>query len=78
MEYRYDEEADALYISLSSQPYAYGEEIDLERRIDYSEDGNPIGAEILCVSDGVDVRDLPEAREIARLLSQKQVRIRAS
>lgn len=78
IEYRHDTEADAVYIRLSDKKYAYGEELDPERRIDYAVDGTPIGVELLCVSTGVDVRDLPEQRAIARLLSRHQVRVLTS
>ncbi len=78
IEYRHDGEADAIYIRLSEKKYAYGEELDPERRIDYAADGTPIGVELLCVSTGVDVRDLPEQRIIAKLLSEHRVRVLAS
>ena len=32
----YDKEADAIYIYLSDDKYAYGKDIDRERRIDYA------------------------------------------
>ena len=43
---KYDREADAIYISLAKAPYAYGKDLDKERRIDYAADGTPIGVEI--------------------------------
>jgi uncharacterized protein YuzE len=76
--YQHDEEADALYVTLSEKGYAYGEELDPERRIDYAEDGTPVGVELLCVSTGVDLRDIPESREIAKLLAEKRIRVLAS
>ena len=78
MEFRHDEEADAIYIRLSDREYAYGEEIDAERRIDYAADGTPVGIELLCVSSGVDLRDLPEQEAIARLLAEHRIRVLAS
>lgn len=62
---RYDEEADALYVRLSEKPYAYGVELDTERRIDYAHDGTPIGIEVLCASQGVDMANLPMADQLA-------------
>ena len=50
---KYDKQADAVYILLSNKPYAYGKDLDNERRIDYDADGNPRGVELLCVSGGV-------------------------
>lgn len=78
IEYRHDEEADAVYIRISEKPYAYGEELDPERRVDYAADGSPVGIELLCVSTGVDVRDLPEQDEVAKLLASHRIKLLAS
>lgn len=78
MELRYDKKADAIYVRLSDEGYAYGEELDPERRIDYSTDGRPIGVELLCVSNGVDLRNLPEQDAISKLLSQRRIKVLAS
>jgi len=75
---QYDEEADAIYIRLSDKGYSYGEELDRERRIDYAADGTAIGVELLCVSTGVDLRDLPEQKTIAKLLAEHRVKVLAS
>ena len=61
----YDRAADALYIHLSDKPYAFGEDFDHARRVDYAEDGTPIGVELLYVSQGVDLTDLPMMAELA-------------
>ncbi len=68
MEFKRDTEADAVYISLSSKPYAYGKDLDDERRIDYAADDTPIGVELLCVSRGVKLDGLPRKDEIAEVL----------
>lgn len=68
MELKYDAQADAIYVELSSKPYAYGKDLDDQRRIDYSADGSPIGVELLCVTKGAIVNGLPYLEEIARLL----------
>lgn len=78
MDYRYDEEADAVYIRLSDKNYSYGEELDRERRIDYAADGTPVGIELLCVSTGVDLRNLPEQRALAELLAKHRIKVLAS
>ncbi len=67
MRYEYNSEADALYIYMPPEGrlYSYGRDLDPERRIDYAKDGLPIGVELLCVSRGVKLDDLP-AREIVR------------
>jgi len=71
----YDKEADAVYIYLRDVPYAYGEDIDHERRIDYGVDGLPRGVELLCVSEGVIIDDLPQSKEIARLLDKQRIKV---
>ncbi len=68
MEFKHDPEADAIYIKLNSLPYAYGVDLDNERRVDYSEDRTPIGIELLCVSNGIDVTGLPKLEKISELL----------
>jgi len=78
IDYRYDQQADAVYIRLSDKEYSYGEELDRERRIDYATDGTPIGVELLCVSTGVDLRDLPKQQEIAELLTKHRIKVLAS
>jgi hypothetical protein len=78
IEYSHDEEADAIYIRISEKPYAYGEELDPERRVDYAADGSPVGIELLCVSTGVDVRDLPDQAEVAKLLTSHRIKLLAS
>jgi len=78
VEIRYDKEADAVYLRLSDEQYAYGEELDPERRIDYDADGKPIGIELLCVSEGVDLRNLPEYDAVSELLSRHHIKVLAS
>jgi len=68
MEFRYDTEADAIYIYLSDKPYVYGLELDDARRIDYAADDSPIGIELIGASYGVNLDGLPQAYEIAELL----------
>ena len=78
IDFQYDEEADAIYIRLVDEDYSYGEELDRERRIDYAAGGTPIGVELLCVSSGVDLRNLPAQKAIAELLAQHRIRVLAS
>lgn len=77
MTHKYDREADAIYIYLAKAPYAYGRDLDDERRVDYAADGTPIGVEITCVSTGVDVEDLPQSAEIAKLLERLHIKVYA-
>lgn len=71
----FDREADAVYVTLSDQPYAFGEDIDHERRVDYAADGTPIGIELLCVSDGVDLSHLPRVDEVTATLRELGIRV---
>lgn len=73
--FEYDRDADAVYIRLADLPYAYGEDIDHERRIDYAATGWPIGVELLCVSSGVDLDNLPEREQIAALLGANHIKV---
>ena len=73
----YDKEADAIYIYLSDDKYAYGRDIDNERRIDYDANDKPIGVELLCVSEGVILEDLPYSSEIEKILIDKHIKVYA-
>ncbi len=74
MNVKYDKKADAIYILLNDIPYAYGESLDDERHIDYGEDGEVRGVELLCVSDGVITDDLPNRSEIERALDDRGIK----
>ncbi len=71
MRFSHDAEADAIYITLREMPYKWGEDLDHRRRIDFGEDNKPIGIELLSVSKGIDLSDLPERATIARLLAER-------
>lgn len=75
MQYYYDPEANAIYIRLSDEPYSHGRDLDPERRIDYAEDGTPIGIELTCVQSGVSVEALPAAHEIIEILRSLNIPI---
>lgn len=77
MKVKYDKKADAIYILLSAEPYAYGKDLDEERRIDYDAEGNPRGIELLCVSAGVITEDLPNRAEVERALGQRGIKVYA-
>ncbi len=74
---KYDKEADAIYIYLSNKPYAYGKDLDEDRRIDYASDNTPIGIELLDVSKGVNLDNFPEQTEIAACLRKHNISIYA-
>jgi uncharacterized protein YuzE len=75
MTLEHDTEADAIYIRLTDAPYAYGKDLDTERRIDYAADGTPRGIELLCVSHGVILDNLPYPREITKLLRSLNLKV---
>ena len=75
MEFKHDAQADAIYIYLSNKPYAYGKDLDDERRIDYASDNTPIGVELLCVGKGVNLDGLPYIDEIAERMEAEGIKI---
>ena len=77
MKLKYDKKADAVYIILSDKPYAYGKDLDDERRVDYDADGNPRGIELLCVSTGVITDNLPEREKVEKILGDRGVKVYA-
>jgi uncharacterized protein YuzE len=75
----YDREADAAYVWLRpGRQYAFGEDLDSDRRVDYGLDGEPIGVELLNVSKGVNLDDLPEPERMAILLREQAIEVRLS
>jgi uncharacterized protein YuzE len=75
MQFSHDPEADAVYITLRDVPYKWGHDLDAERRVDFGDDNKPMGIELLDVSGGVDIRDLPEQEFIAELLRQHGIKV---
>ena len=60
----YDREADALYVTLREAECAYTKPLGELRNVDYGADDLPIGIEWFHVSKGVDLADVPQAKEI--------------
>lgn len=75
MQIEYDNAADAIYIHIETGSYARGEDLDDERRVDYDSSGTPIGVELLCVSQGVNIGGLPHADEIAGILEARGIKV---
>ncbi len=68
---QYDDQVDALYVSFREvEPggVAQVHMVDDRRNVDYDASGEPVGVEFLCVSDGINLRDIPHADEIAHAL----------
>lgn len=77
MRYTYDQNTDCAYILINDLPHAYSKEIDDARFIDYAEDDTIIGIELLYVSTGVDISDLPYASELGKILEKHKVKVYA-
>ena len=75
MKFEHDPEADAIYLYLREKPYAYGIDLDDKRRVDYTSDNSPIGVELLCVSDGVNIDDMPYKDEITDFLDSNGIKV---
>jgi uncharacterized protein YuzE len=56
----YSEEGDIVYIRLTDKKIAHTKVIDDLRIIDYDEEWNVVGVELIGASDGMDLRGLPE------------------
>jgi hypothetical protein len=70
-----DLKADAIYIELTKLPIANTVSLDPQRRIDYASNGQPIGIELLDVSGGVNISNLPRQDDISSLLRAKGIDI---
>ena len=74
---KHDKKADAIYIYVNGAQYSHGKELDEERRIDYDINNQPIGIELLCVSEGVILDDLPYPDEVEKILIDKNIKMYA-
>ncbi len=64
-----DPVADAVYIQFLDEPVGYTKELDDSRVIDYTlNPGLPIGIDLLAVSEGVKLNDLPEVETVEKVL----------
>ena len=75
MQVEYDRDADAVYIRLRDLPFAFSVDLDHVRHIDYAVDRQPVGVELLNVSRGVNVADLPSSAELERALVEAGIRV---
>jgi uncharacterized protein YuzE len=71
VELTFDPEADALYVRLRDGAYARSVELDDRRRIDYDQDGEPIGVEMLGVSEGLSFQGLPDERRLEQFVGSR-------
>lgn len=78
MRITHDPDADAVYVYLTEQPdtpVAHTRELDDARMLDYATDGTLLGVELLWVSEGVDLTDVPFAARIASELRRHGIQI---
>ncbi|MHB8323001.1 MAG: hypothetical protein ACYDEA_00450 [Candidatus Dormibacteria bacterium] len=68
-----DRDANAIYIALRQGTRAHGDDLDSERWIDCNSTDESLGPELLTVSWGVAIDDLPESEEVGRLLADHDV-----
>ena len=69
----YDADVDALYVSFRPETegdVARSAHLDVQRNVDYNAAGEPLGAEFLDASEGVELQDIPRAEEIRAVLQR--------
>lgn len=74
MKFEYDQNADAIYISINDVRHHHSTEIDESRFIDYGENDVIQGIELLFVGSGVDLNGLPYQTEIKELLEKNGIK----
>ena len=76
MSFDYDPKADIGYILLRpGVPRAFGQNLDDSRYIDFGDDNQPIGIELLGVSKGVETTGLPMRHAVERLLAEHHIQV---
>jgi len=63
-----DPRADAIYVQLRDELIGYTEELDVNRLIDRTLEGEPVGIDLSSVSQGVKLEGLPGAEDIRKML----------
>jgi len=72
----HSKDADAAYIYLREDIHvARTRNLDGARLIDYADDGEPVGVELLDVSKGVNPDDLPMRDAVSLLLEQQHIKM---
>ncbi len=66
---QYDPDADAVYVKLRPHDgHTRGHRLDDRRVVHYDDEGHVVATELLFVSQGTDLEDLPEADRVRDLL----------
>ncbi len=73
----YDQEADAVYVYFAEREVAATEEISDSVAVDFDSSGQPVGVEFLNVSLGIDLGQIPNRAEVAKLLEDRRFKIYA-
>ena len=64
----YSAGADAICIQFDDDSVAWTQEVDDRRMVDWAVDGRLLGIELLDVSDGIVLQDLPERQRVEEVL----------
>ena len=64
MEIKFDKEANALYIKLTDKRIAYTEEVKPNIIVDFSEDNEPVGIEILNANKEISKSNIRELLQV--------------
>lgn len=68
---------DGVYIRLRAGKVVSGKDLDDRRHIDLDQNGNPVGVDLMDVSHGVDLNDLPEPALLREILAKHGIKERA-
>ena len=71
----YDEAADAVYVYFERRDVDHTDQLTDRVNVDYSRDGIAIGVELLDVSLGIDLDNVPHRADVARLLEERHFRV---
>lgn len=78
MKIEFDPDADAMYIRLRNGRVISTRSLDDSRYVDLGANGQPIGVEVLGVSQGIDTTDLPEREAIEQALGKLGTKVLAA
>lgn len=70
MQVKYDQAVDAAYVYFRRSEVQRTERLHEGTLVDYAADGEPVGVELLDVSDGVNLDGVPRATDVASLLTK--------
>lgn len=71
----YDEAVDAVYVYFERRDVERTDQLSERVNVDYAADGSAIGVELLDVSLGIDLDNVPHRADVARLLDERHFRV---